>query len=285
MKKSLVVMCTVLALAGVASAQEKFAPTELNLKTWLADSSKTLWATTSPDPRLVGTEYFGLVREGKPVGYEIYTTTVADRMGRRVYRLDDRAHVLTPQAAVVTVQALGFADPAFSGLEATLNFTMKEKNQSTTSAIKADRLGKLVKVESTEGGQTSKDSVQVDEQVVALTGEIERLVRLHPWKTGEILALWHLDMVNLRMGPVVLRALRNDEAELSGRKLGRVKVEAYFFGPDQADKQFLMELQYTTYFDPAGKVALIQKTDGLTKLLLTEEAFKKDWEPSFLETR
>ena len=286
-----IVMLALAALSGLvpAAAQETpFAPTEADLSAWLESSAASLKTYAEPDKSLLGTRYLGLRRFSKnlpeDVGYEVYETSPVLHHGKKVYRFDDRAVLVTPEGDTVRVFSTGLADASFNGIRSTLHLVVTGKRPADLT-VTTTRLGDTIMVRSSSTGAAAPAEAQTIRvntagRPVALSGEIQRFIRLRKWKTGDILALWHLDAVNGEISPVVMRALKNDRTEHAGRPLAPVKVETWLAHAD-AQTGLSLRLSRTTFFDAVGAVTLVVKPDGLTKVPLTETEFKESWEAKF----
>jgi hypothetical protein len=263
-----------------AFAQEKpFVPSDPELAAWLKSSADSLRSSADPDKSLVGTQYLGLIRDGKPVGCEIFTTSVTTRSGKSLYSFDDRAVLVTPEGGTVRVSSTGLSDPSFTGLEASLKLLIsgpKPLTQTMSARRTADTVEITLPGRDAAGPRTLR--VRTAGLVVALSGEVQRLIRIRKWKPGDTLALWHLDLANGNLSPLVLRALDNKDPAVAGRPLGPLKVETW---ATQDAQHPGLALQSTTFFAPDGSVALIIKPDGITKLVLTKTEFEKDWAGKF----
>ena len=268
-------LCAAAVLLWTATALAQSAPLDnrTQLKELIQRSAKTLRENRSPDTHIVGTRYLGLLRDGKPVGYEIFTTEIVNHDGRKAYRFADRALFKAPDGNTVTVDSTGLSAPSFEGIETTIRLTVSGRPEAGL-AVRAKRIGKTVRIVSENRNDDKPLLVRPDNQVLALSGELQRLLQSRKWKPNDRCALWHLDAINGELSPVVLRALKNDRNELAGRKLGPLKIETWFAdeGPDAT-----LSLNHTTYLDRDGNVTLIVKSDGLVKRALSENEFNKNW--------
>lgn len=265
--------------ASALSDETPLVLSETQLNALLASSSISLRAYVEPDKALVGSQYLGLLRDDKPVGYELFSTEIVQRRGVSVYSFDDRAFLRASEDATVRITSLGFSDRSFSGLQSSLHLLVTGPSPADLTSS-ASRAGDVLHVDLPLRGDAPAQSLRIDTagKVVALSGELQRLIRLRKWQPGDLLALWHLDLANGSLEPVVLRARDNSEKTLAGRPLGPVKVETWA----QADPAHpALVLQTTTYFDLAGAVTLVTRPDGLTKLVISKSDFDKDWAPKF----
>ena len=256
------------------------APSADQLDAWLRNSEASLRAESRPAEQLVGTLTLGLLRDGRPVGCEVFATTIVTVAGQKVYRFADRAVLQQSDGTTVRIDSSGLSDASFSGLTASLTMTASGQAPLPARTVTADRIGPNVRIVTSDRPDDAPLRLRAEDKRLALSGELERLVRLRKWQPGETLALWHLDAVNGEISPVVMRAMNNDLADLAGRKLGPVKVETWFAHVD-TQAGLSLHLSRATYFDPAGAVTLVVKPDGLTKVVLTETEFKRDWEARF----
>ena len=94
-----------------------------------------------------------------------------------------------------------------------------------------------------------------------------------------MLALWHMDLITMRMSPVVVRAERNPQPTVEGRDVGPVKLDVTFLTEapvSEGEKRHVADSRFAVYFDKQGKLSLIIRPDGLVKAVLTADEFK-DW--------
>lgn len=273
-------LTAVLALAAAPSAaQDKpFAPSEADLTAWLKASAASLRTYAEPEKSLLDTQYLGLMRDGKPVGYEVFFTGVM-HPGPKVYTFEDRAIMVAPDGSTVRVSSKGESEPSFNGIDSSLHLVVSGKHPSDLT-VSAKRSGDIIEVKfssdakekAPEGAVPQKLRVNTAGQVVALSGELQRLIRVRKWQTGDIVALWSLDAVNGNMEPVVLRALAGPDADRP------IRVESW---APQDPAHPALTLQNTSFFNPAGALVSVLKPDGITKTVLTKPDFEKNWEPRF----
>ena len=266
-----------LCLGSAAAQQPGSAPTEDDLKSLLKSSTTTLRAYASPDDSLVGTLYFGLMRDKVPVGYEVYTTNIVAHGTRKVYSFDARALVRALDGSVVRVTSTGLAECSFSGLEAAFHLVVTGPHPANLT-VKATRTGNFLRVSFADKKLAAPEvsTSSAGDRVVALSGELQRLIRLRKWKLGESLALTCLDAASGEVTPMLLRACENTETQNAGRPVGPLKVETW-----AAQQTGGLRLENTSFFDPGGSLTAITKPDGLVKLVLTKPDFDKDWSQKF----
>lgn len=266
-----------LCLGSAAVQQPGSAPTENDLKSLLKSSTTTLRAYTAPDDSLVGAIYLGLLRDGKPVGYEVFTTDVVAHGSRKAYSFDDRAIVHAPDGAVVRVTCTGLSEGSFNGLEASFHLVVAGPRPADLT-VKAKRTGNFLRVSFADKKLASPEvtTSNAGDRVVALSGELQRLIRLRKWKLGNSIALTCLDAASGEVTPMLLRACENRKGQLLGWPAGPLKVETW-----AAQKTGGLRLENTTFFDSKGAITAITKPDGLVKLVLTKSEFEKDWSQKF----
>ncbi len=263
-----------------ALAQEKpLTLTEAQLNDLLKSSADTLGGYTEPDKSILDTQYFGLLRDGKPVGCEIFTTTAVRPMHTRAcYLFDDRVCLQNVDRSTTRILSTGLAAPSFNGVETSLTLTVTG-DHPVNLKLTASRAADLIRLRFPDNTSSKDLRVTTAGHPVALSGELQRLIRLRKWTLGDTLALWHLDAVNGNLTPVVLRAVAADPASFGlTRKFADVAVQTW--AKQDAEKPDLV-LTSTTFFDPLGNVVLVIRPDGITKTVLTKTEFEKDWADKF----
>jgi hypothetical protein len=271
-----------LSRPGSARAQEKpFTPTEAEVNGWLAATTRTLRARTEPDETLAGSQYFGLLHEDRPVGYEVFRTEVVEHDGRQVYHFDDRGVLRLEQGGRTTAESTGLSDASFSGLRARMT-VIDSLAPEAAHTVRTRRRGGEVWVTFPATEPEHPIRVRTGDRILALSGELPRLLALEDWQPGPVRALWHLEAANLKLSPVLLRALPNERDSVAGRRAGPVRIETWIVSSIEPSR---VKLSSTTFFDRNGRIVAFERAGpimgGLLKVRLTEAEFRRDWQDRF----